>query len=90
VREHARHLVRIQTDVVCEVSGVHGPDVAQYRRYNSQVLERSSSAVGLFERGAFRGNLVCSWADPRMHPRVEIETIKTISAVLELAAARSA
>jgi len=90
VREHARHLVRIQTDVGYEVSGVHDPDVAQYRSYNSQVLERSSSAVGLFERGAFRGNLVCSWGEPRMHPRVEIETIKTISAVLELAVARSA
>lgn len=90
VREHARHAVRIETSAGREVSGVHDPDVVEYRRYNTRVLERSSSAVGLFERGLFRGNLVTSWAEPRFHPKVEIETIKTLSAVLELAAARPA
>lgn len=90
VREHARHVVRIQTSAGQEVSGFHDPDVVDYRSYSSRLLKRSSVAVGLFEREAFRGNLVCSWAEPRIHSKIEIEMMKTLSALLELTAARPA
>jgi transcriptional regulator with XRE-family HTH domain len=70
--------------------GIHDPKVEDYCAYNSQLQQRSSLVVGLFEAGTFRGNLVAFWSSPRQHSDLEVEAMLTVSAVLELAASTPA
>jgi transcriptional regulator with XRE-family HTH domain len=86
-RRHAAHSVRIVKPDGSIAQGIHDPPVDDYRDFNSDLQQRSSLVVGLFERGVFRGNLVAFWSRPRQHSEREIETMLTISSILELSAA---
>lgn len=58
-----------------------------YWGWNSKVESRSSLTTGLFTSSLYRGNLSALWAEPHAMSPVEIETVQTASALVELAAA---
>jgi transcriptional regulator with XRE-family HTH domain len=59
-----------------------------YWEWNSKLEARSVLTHGLFANGRYRGNLCALWTAPREMGPVEIEALRTASAVVELAAAR--
>jgi transcriptional regulator with XRE-family HTH domain len=63
--------------------GVH---VDGYWDWNSKLEIQSTLTTGLFRHGEFRGNLVAVWTEPRVIEPFEIEAIRTVSAIVELAA----
>ena len=69
--------------------GIHDPQVADYCDFNSGLQQRSSLVVGLFQQGAFCGNLVAFWSRPKLHTELEVEMLLTVSAILELAGAQA-
>lgn len=63
--------------------GVRSTD---YWDWNSKLEVRSTLTHGLFWRGEFRGNLVALWREPREIAPFEVEALRTVSAIVELAA----
>jgi transcriptional regulator with XRE-family HTH domain len=63
---------------------------ADYWEWNSKLESRSSLAHGLFVNGRYRGNLGVLWTEPHVVSRMELEVLQTASALVELAAGRSA
>jgi hypothetical protein len=63
---------------------------ADYWEWNSKLGSRSSLAHGLFVNGKYRGNLGVLWTEPHAVSRIELEILQTASAMVELAAGRSA
>jgi transcriptional regulator with XRE-family HTH domain len=61
----------------------------EYWDWNSKLDARSVLTHGLFTAGRYRGNLCALWTQPRSIERLEIETVRTASAIVELAAAAS-
>jgi hypothetical protein len=57
-----------------------------YWEWNDKVQSRSSLTNGLFANGVYQGNFCALWRDPHEIAPVEIETLKTVSALVELAA----
>jgi hypothetical protein len=88
-KHHAAHAVRLLRPDGTFGVGVHDPKVDDYRDFNSALQQRSSIVVGLFDRGTFRGNLVAFWSRPRLHSEIEVETMLTLSSILELAGGQS-
>jgi transcriptional regulator with XRE-family HTH domain len=58
----------------------------EYWDWNSKLDARSVLTHGLFTAGHYRGNLCALWIRPRSMERVEIEVVRTASAIVELAA----
>jgi hypothetical protein len=63
-------------------------NAAEYWEWNSQIEARSVLTHGLFANGRYRGNLCALWTGPREMEEIEIEALRTASAIVELAAAR--
>jgi hypothetical protein len=63
---------------------------ADYWEWNSKLESRSSLAHGLFTNGNYRGNLGVLWTEPHAVSRIELEILRTASAMVELAAGGSA
>jgi transcriptional regulator with XRE-family HTH domain len=86
VGENADHPVRLELFDGIQTAGAHRIDGATYRLYNRDLLLRSEIVAGLFENGAYRGVLSCSWKEPRVHLPIEIATIQTLVAMVTLVA----
>ena len=78
----------LEARAVAERTLLDGPLINGQLR-NARLLEaRSVLAHGLFANGRYRGNLCALWTGPREMDPLEIEALRTASAVVELAAAR--
>jgi hypothetical protein len=89
VKHDAAHPVRILTSDGHETDGMHDIAAKTYVAYNRRLLQRSEVVTGLFENGACRGVMSCSWTEPRSHLPSEIASIETLVAMLVLIAAPS-
>ncbi len=58
-----------------------------YWAWNASMKSRASLTHGLFATGVYHGNLGVLWTEPHAMSVFEMETIKTASALVELAAA---
>jgi transcriptional regulator with XRE-family HTH domain len=63
---------------------------ADYWEWNSKLESRSSLAHGLFTNGEYRGNLGVLWTEPHVVNPIELEILRTASAMIELTAAGAA
>ena len=61
----------------------------EYWGWNSKLDVRSTITHGLFTNGRYCGNLCALWTTPRAMVSVDIEVLRTASAIVELAAAPS-
>jgi transcriptional regulator with XRE-family HTH domain len=59
-----------------------------YWEWNSHLRSRASLVHGLFERGAYRGNIATLWTEPHAVSPFEIEVLQTVSAIVALVAQR--
>jgi transcriptional regulator with XRE-family HTH domain len=86
ITDDASHPVRIKTRDGRELMGVHSPDVCAYREANGRTGQKSGLAVGLFDRGVFRGMIGSFWKSSRQHREDEVAGIETAAAILDLVA----
>jgi len=86
VKHHARHFAQAKMPDGRELSVIHDTDPKWYRSSNAKAQRGSSIAVGLFEKGAFRGSVTCIWATTGKRTAIEINALETVAAILELLA----
>jgi transcriptional regulator with XRE-family HTH domain len=65
-------------------------NVNEYWEWNARLDVQSSVTHGLFTDGRYRGNLSALWDGPRDAAPIDTEIIRTVSAILELAATPAA